>query len=209
MQVVWAHQKTLTVRDLATFASFYFLGDYAAKGIATFIEHRNKKQIAKAIANGTTPPKEVKLINVLKPLKENANSFEKFWHWTKHTALKSTSEISSKHVENLRSACQLGNLGFSLLSLGLFIPLIGRIQTNKKEQVKKELAKATQNAATANTLTNSPRPPQTSATQASTSPTTKSASTTGTQTATNSDNSKGRLKPTDKNSAAFGAFFNS
>ncbi len=198
-----------TVRDLATFASFYFLGDYAAKGIATFIEHRNKKQIAKAIANGTTPPKEVKLINVLKPLKENANSFEKFWHWTKHTALKSTSEISSKHVENLRSACQLGNLGFSLLSLGLFIPLIGRIQTNKKEQVKKELAKATQNAATANTLTNSPRPPQTSATQASTSPTTKSASTTGTQTATNSDNSKGRLKPTDKNSAAFGAFFNS
>lgn len=191
-----------TVRDLATFASFYFLGDYAAKGIATFIEHRNKKQIAKAIANGTKPPKEVKLINVLKPLKENANAFEKFWHWTKHTAIKSTSEISSKHVENLRSICQFGNLGFSLLSLGLFIPLISRIQTNKKEQAKKELARAAQNAGAIKST-----PTATSSSDVATTSSDNSSSRTSSTIKTES--SRAELKPTDKNSATFGAFFNS
>lgn len=34
-----------TIRDIATFSSFYFLGDYAAKGIATFLEKHNKDGI--------------------------------------------------------------------------------------------------------------------------------------------------------------------
>ena len=38
----------------------------------------------------------------------------------------------------MRSVCQLGNLGFSLIALGLFIPLINRVQTNKKEQIRKQ-----------------------------------------------------------------------
>lgn len=48
----------------------------------------------------------------------------------------------------LRSFCQLGNLAFSLLALGIFIPLYTRTQTNKKQ---KELAQkeAMANAASA------------------------------------------------------------
>ena len=111
-----------TVRDLATFSSFYFLGDYAAKGIATLIEKLKPN---------------VHLVNNLSPLKENANVFEKFWHWTKDTALKSTGELASDQAKNLRSVCQFGNLAFSLISLGIFIPLINRIQTSKNEQAKK------------------------------------------------------------------------
>lgn len=34
--------KENTIRDIATFSSFYFLGDYAAKGIATLLEYLNK-----------------------------------------------------------------------------------------------------------------------------------------------------------------------
>ena len=111
-----------TVRDLATFSSFYFLGDYAAKGIATLIEKIDPK---------------VKLTNELKELDKDANILQKFWHWTKNTALKSTGELASDHAKNLRSVCQFGNLAFSLISLGIFIPLINRIQTNKNETTKK------------------------------------------------------------------------
>ena len=35
--------REATVRDIATFSSFYFLGDYVAKGIATLLEHSHKK----------------------------------------------------------------------------------------------------------------------------------------------------------------------
>ena len=175
-----------TVRDLATFSSFYFLGDYAAKGIASFLEWKHKDE-------------GIKLINDLKPLKDGANVFEKFWHWTKHTALKSTSELTSKHAENLRSVCQLGNLTFSLLALGLFIPLINRIQTNKNEQERKaKLSSTAQNAS--NTLS---APPTAS---------TGSTDSTGSQTKATSSSSSTKeagLMPIDKKSTAFGAFFNS
>lgn len=120
--------KENTIRDIATFSSFYFLGDYAAKAIATLIQKN----------------KGITLINKLKECKPNANTFEKIWHWAKHTTMKSTDELSAitddalrTKSKNLRAWCQAGNLIFSLLSLGLFIPLYTRTQTNKKQ---KELA---------------------------------------------------------------------
>ena len=120
--------KENTIRDIATFSSFYFLGDYAAKAIATMIQKKT----------GIT------LINELKEKKQNANILQKIWHWAKHTTMKSTDELNSIadnatriKSKNLRAACQAGNLLFSLLSLGLFIPLYTRTQTNKKQ---KELA---------------------------------------------------------------------
>ncbi|MBR1424288.1 hypothetical protein IJ579_01855 [bacterium] len=129
-----------TIRDIATFSSFYFLGDYAAKGIATWLEKFNKDGI--------------KLINRLKSPKEDANVFERFWIWAKHTKMKSTDELKAikaadglseaaniairQKARNLRAACQLGNIAFSLLSLGVFIPLYTRTQTNKKKQMELE-----------------------------------------------------------------------
>ncbi len=121
--------KENTIRDIATFSSFYFLGDYVAKGVATAIENKNSDGI--------------KLINRLKAPKENANLLERFWHWAKHTKMKSTDELSAiadsamrTKAKNLRAVCQLSNLAFSLLSLGVVIPLYTRTQTNKKQRQK-------------------------------------------------------------------------
>lgn len=173
-----------TVRDLATFSSFYFLGDYAAKGIATLIEKINPKY---------------KLINDLKPLKEGANPLQKFWHWTKDTALKSTSELASGRANDLRSLCQFGNLAFSLLSLGLFIPLINRIQTNKKDQARK--VKQAQEAV--NTIPASNQYAQ--SVMPSSGGAARNVSTSSSET---SDDGFG-MNLIDKESTAFGAFFNS
>lgn len=123
--------KENTIRDIATFSSFYFLGDYAAKGIATFLEKHNKDGI--------------KLINRLKDSEPNSNILQKFWNWARHTKMKSTDELEAianeamkSKAKNLRAVCQLGNLAFSLMSLGVFIPIYTRTQTNKKEQRIKE-----------------------------------------------------------------------
>lgn len=110
--------REATIRDIATFASFYFLGDYAAKGIATLIEHSNPS---------------AKLINRFKQSNPEDNVFKKFWNWAKHTSLKSTDELATKGDKRLRTLCQIGNLAFSLVSLGIFIPLYTRTQTNKKK----------------------------------------------------------------------------
>lgn len=126
--------KENTIRDIATFSSFYFLGDYAAKGIATLIQKFNK---------------DAQLINRLKNPKDGANMFERFWNWAKHTTMKSTDEleaITDKALrtknKNLRTICQLGNIAFSLISLGVFIPLYTRTQTNKKELAKRKALNA-------------------------------------------------------------------
>lgn len=109
--------REATVRDIATFASFYFLGDYVAKGIATLLEKKNK---------------DTHLINTLQKPKEGANALQKFWHWAKHTSIKSSDELLTAKDKRLRTICQMGNIAFSLLSLGVFIPLYTRSKTNKK-----------------------------------------------------------------------------
>ena len=131
--------KENTIRDIATFSSFYFLGDYAAKGLATYFENHNKDGII--------------LTNKLKNPKKDANVFERFWNWAKHTKMKSTDELSHiadealrTKAKNLRAWCQLGNLFFSLLSLGVFIPLYTRTQTNKKKQMAEQKATSNQDS---------------------------------------------------------------
>lgn len=173
--------REATVRDIATFSSFYFLGDYAAKGIATAIE---KFQPG------------VKLINRMKEVPKDANILKKFWNWAKHTSIKSTDELATVKDKNLRTICQIGNLAFSLISLGIFIPLYTRTKTNKKRQ--EELAKL-----------NADKASQTNDANAAKS----SSSSSGEGT---SGNSKSSSKLTDdysktlvKDNTAFKAFFNS
>lgn len=128
--------REATFRDIATFSSFYFLGDYVAKGVASLIQKHNPKYT---------------LINVKKPLKPNANIIDKIIHWTKDTALKSSDEVHAiakdsspkaaeaaiKSAKNMRAACQLANIAFSLISLGIVIPKLYRHKTEKEH--KKEL----------------------------------------------------------------------
>jgi hypothetical protein len=129
-----------TLRDIATFSSLYFLGDYAAKAAATVFQKT----------------KGVTLLNDNKPLDKNANLLQKAWHWVKDVNIKSSEEVVSKTAEqlkknnikpnqeqtkiiekelkqavNLRSACQATNLGVSLVLLGLIIPIFARKNTQK------------------------------------------------------------------------------
>ena len=141
-----------TVRDIATFSSLYFLGDYAAKGVATAIQ----KQTG------------VSLLNDTKPIDKNAGALKKFWHWVKDVNLKSSEEVISKtqqalngakpteaqlqtiekelqHAKNLRSACQVSNIGVSLALLGLIIPIFTRRNTKKKHEQALKLAQQNEN----------------------------------------------------------------
>ena len=133
-----------TVRDIATFSSLYFLGDYAAKAAATVIQNKTG----------------VSLLNKTKELDKNANIFQKAWHWVKDINIKSSEEVVSpleeslkkqnlkptesqlktiekelKRAKNLRSACQVTNLGVSLALLGIVIPIFTRKNTKKKHEL--------------------------------------------------------------------------
>ena len=136
-----------TVRDIATFSSLYFLGDYAAKAVATGIQKNTG----------------VVLLNDTKPIDKNANVFKKAWHWVKDVNIKSSEEVVSKtekalkgampteaqkktiekelaHARNLRSICQASNIGVSLALLGLIIPIFTRRHTKKKHEQALKLA---------------------------------------------------------------------
>lgn len=110
--------REATVRDIATFLSFYFLGDYAAKLAATVIQKVKP---------------DIKLLNKFKS-NDGANVFQKLWNWVKHTELKSSDEVVGKAAKNMRSVCQLANIGLSLLLLGIIIPTYYRRKTDKKHE---------------------------------------------------------------------------
>lgn len=126
-----------TLRDIATFLSLYFLGDYAAKAAATIMEKKN----------------HAGLLNDTKPLDKEAGVFKRIWHWIKDVKVKSSKEIESKtryelqqkgitdakEVEKAitkavghRSICQMVNLGVSLALLGIIIPVFARKNTEKR-----------------------------------------------------------------------------
>lgn len=126
--------REATVRDIATFSAFYFLGDYVAKGVATLIENTSK----------TCKKAGIKLVNNLQPLEKNANVLDKIKHWTSGTALKKTEELwnaDSKlldYAKKMHGICQLSGLGFSLIALGLLIPKLNRKKTDKERQKELE-----------------------------------------------------------------------
>ena len=141
--------REATIRDICTFLSLYFLGDYAAKGAATAIEKKTG----------------ISLLNDTKQIGKDAGKLKKFWHWFKDVKLKSSEEVFSKTAEdlklkglepnaeqkkiiekelkkaiNMRSACQLANLGVSLMLLGLIIPIFTRKSTKKKHAEEMKIA---------------------------------------------------------------------
>ena len=138
-----------TIRDICTFLSLYFLGDYAAKAAATIIQKKNPDLV---------------LLNDTKPIEKDANIFKKFWHWFKDVNIKSNEEVVNKKAEalkakgslitdaekkvlenelkrsrNMRSACQIANIGVSLVLLGLVIPIFTRKSTKKKHAEEMKL----------------------------------------------------------------------
>lgn len=122
------------VRDVVTFSGLYFLGDYVAKGVATLIEKISKSN--------------VKLLNRVKVLADGAPIYKRLGNWIKNVKVKSFDEVAVKD-KKLRALCQAANIGFSLLLLGVFMPLYNRRITEKKVKQQKEreaLATQSQNA---------------------------------------------------------------
>ncbi len=124
-----------TFRDMAGFASLYFLGDYVAKGLATIMHKINP---------------EIDLINKHKEISKDANIFVKFGNWVKNQSLKSFDEVPN-NLKNKRAICQATSLGASMLLLGLFIPIWNRKQTEKNRAKELELQKMHAHATNSNT----------------------------------------------------------
>ena len=73
------------------------------------------------------------------------NIFKKFKIWASDTALKSFDEIKGKKATNLRGIAQGAGLLFSLVTLGIVLPIYNRKITEKKVQRQKEMEKKQQN----------------------------------------------------------------
>lgn len=131
------------VRDMATFSSLYFLGDYVKKAAASGFEALSKsktgsklikekvvllnrsKEIAKPIFNANASTKE-------KIAKNISYRAKQFGNWVKNTELKTAAEVSGTKARNLRNLCRVADIAFSLLMLGIVIPKYNRHVTNKK-----------------------------------------------------------------------------
>ena len=132
----------VTWRDIATFSSLYFLGDYVSKGVGTIMQK----------------VKGIPLLNYMKDKPETKNPLKKFWFWVKDTKLKSFDEANAikdgaieiekngnKIIKNykgaanakgLRALCEVSSLGFSMLVLGILVPWYVRKETERKEELK-------------------------------------------------------------------------
>ena len=124
----------VTWRDIATFSSLYFLGDYVSKGVATLMQKING----------------VPLLNYTKDRPDTKNPLKNFAYWVKDTKLKSFDEANAikdgiingkaykggAKAKGLRAICEVSSLGFSMLVLGILVPWYVRKETERKEQMK-------------------------------------------------------------------------
>ena len=117
--------KEVTWRDIATFASLYFLGDYVAKGVGFFLQ----KGTGESLLNYTK--------DIPKNSKNRITDFgKKLAHWANGTELKTFAEAAkvSKKAKILRYICEGSSLGFSMLILGMLVPWYVRKQTERRVQ---------------------------------------------------------------------------
>jgi len=113
-------------RDIATFLSLYFFGDYAGKLAASIIEAKTGTEM---LNRSVVSPKD-------------ANILTKFKNWVLNAHIKSSNELmfTNKDItakaQKYRSVCQLVNLLSSFAILGIII--YQRKQTQKKHELAKE-----------------------------------------------------------------------
>ncbi len=137
------------VRDVASFAGLYFLGDYVKKGVASGIEAFSKTKKGSQLLGG-----KVTLLNRLKdvpkPQVEQGASFLKkattqigfrakqFGNWIKNTELKGAAEVANVQTRNLRNICRVADIAFSIVMLGILLPRYNRSVTEKKVAAAKK-----------------------------------------------------------------------
>lgn len=120
----------VTWRDIATFASLYFLGDYVAKGVGYLLQKATNVQLLNYTKDAPNKSK-----NAI------ADLGKKLSHWASGTELKTFGEAAkvSKTAKVLRYVCEASSLGFSMLILGMLVPWYVRRNTERK--VQQEMAK--------------------------------------------------------------------
>ena len=127
-----------TVRDIASFAGLYFLGDYVKKGVASGIE-----ALSKTNAGAKLVGENVVLLNRKKVVEKGSSAIayrlKQFGNWIKNTDLKSAAEVSSTNVRNLRNICRVADIAFSIVMLGILLPRYNRSVTEKKVAAAKKL----------------------------------------------------------------------
>ncbi len=120
-------------RDLLTFGSLYFFGDYGGKAAASFIEAKT----------GT------KLLNRTVVSPKDANILTRFKNWVLNTHIKSSNELMNADkalmgkAQKYRSICQLVNLLSSFAILGFIIYERGKTK-KKHEQIKAQIKQQTE-----------------------------------------------------------------
>jgi len=136
---IWASEDhndfgLTTARDIATFASFYFLGDFIAKGFAAAFD-KNKEMFN---ITGHAQKHDNFLIN----------SWRQTRNWLSNYKLKTFAEAPSAYAKNLRAVSQVANLGLTTLILGFGITKLlnkkteeSRIEDLKKAGIPSETIK--------------------------------------------------------------------
>ena len=113
-------------RDIITFSSMYFLGDYGAKAYASYAEKKHG----------------IELLNKNYDKSKNTGFFTKAKNWVLNTHLKSSDELKGVgekllKAKKIRAKAQLANLGTSLALLGVAVPLYTMIKTKKHDAEEK------------------------------------------------------------------------
>lgn len=132
--------KDTTIRDTVIFMNLYVLGDYVQKGVVEWTQrfYKNKKNL------------DLNLMNETKKSNPNDSIFKKIGTWVQGKSIKSFEEIEGtatkelkKHTQlrkNIITASNLAGIGYSLVALGIFTPLLIARMTNHNRE--KQIAKA-------------------------------------------------------------------
>jgi hypothetical protein len=126
-----------TFRDMFGFANLYLLGEFVAKGVATYMEKRNSS-LKGGLLNTTTP-------FVKKSKNPIINGIKKALHWRSNVVLKGFEEVA-KNNKTSRAWAQASGLLYSCIVLGLAIPIYNKWKTEKnvKEEVMSKTNAPTQ-----------------------------------------------------------------
>ena len=141
--------KDTTLRDTVIFMNLYVLGDYIQKGVVEIAQKMHKKK------HGL----DLNLMNEAEKPDVNASMLKKIGHWVKGKSVKSFEEIEGTATnllkdakttqlrKNIVTAANLTGIGYSLIALGIVIPILIAKMTNNNRT--KQIAKVKSSTETA------------------------------------------------------------
>ncbi|MDD3419434.1 MAG: hypothetical protein PHE78_02415 [Candidatus Gastranaerophilales bacterium] len=131
--------KDTTARDTVIFMNLYVLGDYVQKGVVELAQKLHKNKTGE----------DLNLMNESQKINKDDNLFKKIGKWVKGKSIKSFEEIegttTKENAKNLLlrkkivTGANLAGIGYSLVALGIFTPIMIAKMTNKNRE--KQLAK--------------------------------------------------------------------